>query len=1028
MLWIALIGWTALAESPAPVLAFETDIRPILRIYCLDCHGGEEKLQGGLDLRQARLARKGGKHGPVLAAGKPALSPLLERMKSGEMPPGEKKVPAAQIALIEQWISQGAKTLRPEPETIDPGLSITPEDRAYWFYQPIRRLPPPALGAATPIDAWVLAGLRQRGLGFVPEADRRTLIRRVALDLTGLPPTRLEIAAFLADSGAKAYENMVDRYLAAPGYAERWARHWLDVFGYADSDGDGTNDTVRPYAWKFRDYLIRALEADKPLDRLFLEMLAGDELLPRPLKDPQQPELLAATLLARLGPDATASGGEQPLVADLVMADSLKIISASLLGLTVGCAQCHDHKYDPIPQADYFRLRAIFAPAWNPAAWKGPGGRVVSLMTTAQREERARLEVLEKDLVASRDKKANEWIATVFAAEIARFPEPERQPLIDAFKAPADKRTPTQKKLVEGNPKLNISAGVLYQFNQKAVEELKKIDDELGKVRARKPVEDFVSCLAEDPGLVVDTRLHHRGDPRQPKGPALAPADLTIAQPEGKRADLPAKNTAMATTGRRLAWVKTLFRGDHPLVGRVLANRLWLHHFGRGIVDTPGDFGLLGQPPTHPALLDHLADELARAGWSQKALHRQILRSATYRQTSRATPEALAKDPDNRLYSRYPAHRLESEAIRDRVLATSGALDATRFGPPVVTEEDASGLVNAQSKRRSIYLQVRRSRPETLMAAFDTPSPALNCDKRVRSNAATQALVLMNGEFLRGQAATLAARARAEAGANPQAMLAAKPFATRQILPAPVWTYGFGALDPAGKPAGFTPLPHWTGSQFQGSARLPDPATGWVLLNAAGGHPGDPAHAAIRRFVAPADGTLQVTGTLNHSSPLGNGVRARLIVPGPRPDERLQAGEWTVRNSTAATNAGNRRLRKGEIVDCVVDCLGQESSDSFGWAVVFTLSPTDGKPASRYDSASAFAGPTPPTGPPLAAQAAHALELAQARPAQEGELELLVAFLENQAARLRGLPALEQAIMTNLCQQLLSTNEFLYVD
>ena len=330
MLWIALIGWTALAESPAPVLAFETDIRPILRIYCLDCHGGEEKLQGGLDLRQARLARKGGKHGPVLAAGKPALSPLLERMKSGEMPPGEKKVPAAQIALIEQWISQGAKTLRPEPETIDPGLSITPEDRAYWFYQPIRRLPPPALGAATPIDAWVLAGLRQRGLGFVPEADRRTLIRRVALDLTGLPPTRLEIAAFLADSGAKAYENMVDRYLAAPGYAERWARHWLDVFGYADSDGDGTNDTVRPYAWKFRDYLIRALEADKPLDRLFLEMLAGDELLPRPLKDPQQPELLAATLLARLGPDATASGGEQPLVADLVMADSLKIISASL--------------------------------------------------------------------------------------------------------------------------------------------------------------------------------------------------------------------------------------------------------------------------------------------------------------------------------------------------------------------------------------------------------------------------------------------------------------------------------------------------------------------------------------------------------------------------------------------------------------------------------------------------------------------------------------------------------------------------
>lgn len=1013
--------WPYLVVTGFAMLAQAAPVPAVLTAKCAACHSEKAKASDFVVTDAASIRKGGKKHGMAVVGGHPEKSPLLLMMK-GEMSPrmplgGE--LTADEIASVEAWVKampderQQAKAewRWPYEKPVKPAIPAIPDTKL----------------AKNAVDHFILAKLNAAHVPPAPPASKRTLARRVYFDLIGLPPSPSELDSFLSDNSDKAYEKLIEKLLADPRYGERWGRHWLDLVRYGETsglEGDGAIGN----AWRYRDWVVDAFNKDLPYDKFVVQQLAGADEHSK-TRNNYQPDVQGHVPLGFL---RLAPWDRSNLVADEVRQNYLSEVTATtssvFLGLTLGCARCHDHKYDPIPQADYFRLRAIFAPAWNPAAWKGPGGRVVSLMTTAQREERARLEVLEKDLVASRDKKANEWIATVFAAEIARFPEPERQPLIDAFKAPADKRTPAQKKLVEGNPKLNISAGVLYQFNQKAVEELKKIDDELVKVRARKPVEDFVSCLAEDPGLVVDTRLHHRGDPRQPKGPALAPADLTIAQPEGKRADLPAKNTAMATTGRRLAWVKTLFRGDHPLVGRVLANRLWLHHFGRGIVDTPGDFGLLGQPPTHPALLDHLADELARAGWSQKALHRQILRSATYRQASRATPEALAKDPDNRLYSRYPAHRLESEAIRDRVLATSGALDATRFGPPVVTEEDASGLVNAQSKRRSIYLQVRRSRPETLMAAFDTPSPALNCDKRVRSNAATQALVLMNGEFLRGQAATLAARARAEAGANPQAMLAAKPFANRHILPAPVWTYGYGALDPTGKPAGFTPLPHWTGSQFQGSARLPDPATGWVLLNAAGGHPGDPAHAAIRRFVAPADGTLQVTGTLNHSSPLGNGVRARLIVPGPRPDERLQAGEWTVRNSTAATNAGNRRLRKGEIVDCVVDCLGQESSDSFGWAVVFTLSPTDGKPASRYDSASAFAGPTPPTGPPLAAQAAHALELAQARPAQEGELELLVAFLENQAARLRGLPALEQAIMTNLCQQLLSTNEFLYVD
>ena len=1031
LFWVSLaLGQAGSFNGPPK---FETHVRPILRVYCLDCHGGEEKLQGNLDLRQVRLMEKGGKAGPALVKAKAAESLLLERMKTGEMPPGEKKVPAEQLAIIERWIAEGAQTLRPEPEKIDPGIAITPEDRAWWAFQPLNKPPIPASApsdrARTAMDALLLDFLRAKGLGFSPDADRRTLIRRVALDLTGLPPTQAEIRAFLGDTSPDAYEKVVEGYLASPSYGERWARHWLDVFGYADSDGDGTNDTPRPHSYKFRDYLIRSIEKDKPLDRMFLEMLAGDELLPRPLKDPtpQQAELLAATLLMRLGPDATAAGGEQVVVADQVMADSLKIISASLLGLTVGCAQCHDHKYDPIPHADYFRLRALFAPAWNPKVWKAPGGRVVSLMTEAQRQERAKVEGQERELVARRDKKAKEWIDKVFEDEVNRFPEKERQPLREAFKAPADKRTPEQKKLVELNPKLNINAGVLYQFNQNAVAELKKLDDELAGVRAKKPVEDFVSCLVEEPGLKVETRLHHRGDPRQPTGKPLAPADLSIAQPAGARADISPEKTPAGTTGYRTAWVKALFSGRHPLVGRVLANRLWLHHFGRGIVESPADFGQLGKAPTHPALLDHLALELARLGWSQKAMHRLILHSTVYRQGSSASADALARDPINVAYSRFPVHRLEAEAIRDRILAVSGTLDPTLFGPPVVTPEDPAGLINATSKRRSLYLQVRRSHPETMLASFDAPVLSPNCDRRISSNAPTQALVLMNGEFMRTQALELAKRVRAEAPANREALVAARGWVGAALLPPSPWSHGWASLSPEGLVGRFIPLGHWTGGQWQGGAVLPDPAIGWVLLNASGGHPGNQAHAAVRRLVVPADGVLELDGTLKHGSPNGDGVRARMIAPGCRGSQSV-VGTWQAKNGATLTRLIDQPVRKGDVIDCVVDCLQSETSDGFEWILTGSVKTEDGRVLARLNSAADFAGPN---GPSLAMQAAHAIELVHGRSPLEGELALLVEFMRRQGERLAGTvprSALEETLMTLVCQQLLSTNEFLYVD
>jgi hypothetical protein len=774
-----------LAAGRAPAaepVTFERHVRPILKAYCLDCHGAGEKMPGGLDLRLRRFAVAGGESGPAVVPKEPGKSLLLERMKSGEMPPGEKKVPAEQIAVIEKWIAAGAPTLRDEPAMLPPGLGITAEERAYWFYQPLRRPAVPEVTGAksqirNPIDAFVLAKLREKGLGLNPEADRATLVRRATFDLTGLPPTPKEVEAFVKDESAGAYEKLIDRLLASPQYGERWGRHWLDAAGYADSDGDGTADTVRPFAWRYRDYVIRALNADKPLDRLVIEQLAGDELVPRPWTNltPAQVELLAATGFLRAAPDGTPSGATD---AEQVVADTLKVVSSALLGSSVGCAQCHDHRYDPIPQRDYFQLRAVFEPALDPARWRKPAERLVSLYTDADRKKAAAVEAEAAKMQAEFNKKQAAAVRAAFEKELEKFPGGERAKLKEAFDAPAGKRTAGQKKLVAANPKLNLTPGVLYQYNAKAADELKAEQAKIAAKRAERPAEAFVSVAAEVPGRVPATKLYHRGDARQPTGPDLAPADLTVAAPDGKRFEIAPKGAEGPSTGRRLAWARHLTGGAHPLFGRVMANRLWLHHFGRGIVDTPGEFGKLGQPPTHPELLDWLACELANPGreaggeakpWSLKKFHKLIMTSATYRQSSRRDPAKDAADRGNALYGRFPVRRLEAEAVRDRMLVAAGRLDLTPFGPPVAVVEDAAGQVGTPDDRprRSVYLQVRRSKPVALLAAFDAPAVEPNCDRRNATTTAPQALVLLNSDFVRKQAGHFAAAVRAAATADP---------------------------------------------------------------------------------------------------------------------------------------------------------------------------------------------------------------------------------------------------------------------
>ncbi len=759
---------TALTVAPSVVagedkVSFEQHVRPIFKVYCLDCHGGGEKVKGKLDLRLRRFAVRGGKSGPALIPGDAASSRLLKRLQAGEMPPGEKKVPAEQIAVIQRWIAAGAPARRDEPATLPPGIDITPEERAYWFYQPIRRVEPPQFTSAdrvrTPIDAFVLAKLRDKGLSFNADADKRTLLRRASLDLIGLPPTQREIDQFLADQSEKAYERMIDRLLASPHYGERWGQHWLDAVGYADSDGDGAQDTPRPYAWKYRDFVIRSLDADKPLDRFLIEQLAGDELVPRPwinLK-PEQLELLTATGFLRTAPDGTSSGGIAE--AQQQVADTLKIVSSSLLGLTVGCAQCHDHKYDPIPQADYYRLRAVFEPAFDPAHFRRPAQRLVSLYSESDRRRAAAVDAEVGRMQSEHDAKQQQYVHAAFEKELTKFADSERNKLRSAFQTPAAKRTPEQKQLVAVNPKLNIDPGVLYQYNQAAADELKKMQKKIQAKRAEKPIEDFLAVLSEEPGSIPATHIFYRGDLRQPTT-EVQPGDLTIAAPDGARLEVPAKESTRPTSGRRLAYAKHLTSGRHPLLGRVLVNRIWLHHFGRGIVDTPGDFGLLGQRPTHPELLDWLASELVRQGWSLKRLHKIILCSTVYRQSSRRDTSKEALDTANALYGRYALRRLEAETLRDRMLATSGQLDRSLFGPPVPVAADSVGQVIApdDKPRRSIYVQVRRSKPVAFLTVFDAPSGELNCARRISSTAAPQALMLMNSPFVLGQAGRFAQR------------------------------------------------------------------------------------------------------------------------------------------------------------------------------------------------------------------------------------------------------------------------------
>jgi mono/diheme cytochrome c family protein len=699
------------ADAAGPAVT-QHDVIPVLLRRCATCHGAR-RAEAGLDLRTPASMRRGGKSGPAVVPGRPDQSLLIRRVRAGEMPPPKRLVEASvepvepdELARLERWIEHGA----PEREApAVPPTTLAPQDRAFWAFRPPRDVAAPPTGAAHPIDAFLERPLREAGLEPAPPADRRTLIRRATLDLTGLPPDPDEVEAFAADERPDAFERLIDRLLASARYGERWGRHWLDVAGYADSEGNREQDLIRPHAYRYRDYVIRAFNADVPYDRFLLEQIAGDEL--GDFRDgpitPQTQDRLVATGFLRMTPDPTwanITGFLEQRI--LVIADALDVLGSGVMGLSLKCARCHDHKFDPITQADYFRLRAVFKGALDEYDWLKPqianlpaplsqdpnGPRLLDAVTPEERGRWERHEArIEREIEALGAEGAADRDARIAALEATRLPEP--------------------------------------------------------KVRA-----------LWDRGEPSPTYIFRRGDPSR-AGPLVEPGVPAVLGEEGFQVRPPAGGRS---TGRRLAFARWLTRPDHPLTARVMVNRIWRHHFGRGIVETLGDFGRAGARPTHPELLDWLALEFVRRGWSVKAMHRLMITSAAYRRASRVDDARARLDPDGRLLSHMPLRRMEAEVLHDSLLWVGGRLDETPFGPPDGVIARPDGLVTPQGRRRAIYVRQQRKAVPSILESFDLPPMNPNCAERRESTVATQALYLLNDGWVREQARAFAGRLRGD--------------------------------------------------------------------------------------------------------------------------------------------------------------------------------------------------------------------------------------------------------------------------
>jgi hypothetical protein len=1058
---------------------FESKVRPLLAARCYRCHG--EKVQKG-DLRldsADSLFGKGADDG-IVKPGHPEASRLMEVISYKDDPkmPPDGRLSEVDSQILREWIRHGAyfpsKPAGEAPVLLSSPAGVVRARKTLWSLQPVTSPTPPAVKneawVKTPIDRFILARLEANGLTPSPAVDRRTLLRRLSFDLVGLPPTYADVRAFEQDQSPDALEHVVDRLLALPLYGQRWGRHWLDVARYSDTKGYVFTEERRyPFSYTYRDYVIDAFNQDRPFDRFVLEQLAADQL--------------------DLGKDHSALAGMGFLTVGRrfsnnindIIDDRIDVVSRGLLGLSVTCARCHDHKFDPIPTADYYSLYGVFASCTEPAELPLLNGRPeteayhkyeaelhrltqsrddfvtkhlrdardlartkVAAYLQAGWESRKSDATLQKaDLLKLRTLLVRRWAAylsrmvdtpdAVFVAlsEFSKLPQKEfaaRAPQVaaklqarptaagskqrinarvrEAFAhttpksmrevvaryggllaeaeerwqklrhdSPADKqpmalpdRDWEELRLTlyrEDSPAFIAAVDVKRVLDRAQRNQLLKLNNKIGQLRANSPAAPPRGMVLTDQPTPVEPVVFIRGNPGRPGKRVPRRFLEAIGGPDEK---------PFAHGSGRLELAEAIASPQNPLTARVIVNRVWMHHFGAGIVRTSSDFGIRGTGPSHPELLDYLASRFVREGWSLKRLHRLIVLSAAYQQSSVLRSDQQEKDPENKLLWRKNPSRLEFEPLRDSWLAVAGDLDC-RLGGKGVDIQAAN-----DRGRRSVYAFIDRQDLPQLFRTFDFASPDVSVAQRPQTTIPQQALFALNSPFLLAQARALV-RADAAKG-TPQRiqwlyrrvysrdpsdaeLQAALDFVASVNTTEPpddvvsAWHYGYGTIDAeAGRVRDFQPFPRFVNQRW-GGAELPDSKLGWVHLTAGGGHPGqDQRHCAIRRWVSPLAGEIEIRGTLEHPSDKGDGVRGWIVS-----SRRGILKEWTVKHDQQPTAVDSLAVQPGETIDFVVDCLKSQDNDSFGWAPVIKTKQVAGAATGSvqvWHSVNDFSGPAPP--------------------------------------------------------------------
>ncbi len=1045
--------------------------QPLLAERCLECHGPSEQ-SAGLRLDSRDALQQGGDSGAVIDAESPDKSRLLLAVRGSadlEMPPDE-PLSEEQIHHLELWVRRGA----PWPDSS--GSIMDPRDAAaleHWAFQPLRESEPPAIDdswARNPIDAFILQRLRDEELTPSPAADPRTLIRRATMALTGLPPAAEDITDFLRDERPDAWEQLIERLLNSPAYGEQWARHWLDIARYSDTKGYvyAREERRWVHAWSYRDWVIDALNADMPYDRFLRLQLAADQIPDR------QPHDMAAMGFLTVGRRFLG-------VTRDIIDDRIDVITRGTMGLTVACARCHDHKYDPIPSDDYYALYGVlnsseeqritlpdtteptaewraelekrqakfderygserqiasercrdklrdylqiqaaldsvppqgfdqvllpdmvipaFARRWDEALrtakrkgdpvfrhWHEFAALSADSFSESAPDVQDQLNRLPADQINPRIAAAFSDAPGSFADVIERYAEvlsSVRDEWRELLKQAESAKTaaPTQLPDDAGEQLRQVLYGphspcevpdenlvhTEYLFTSSVCTQLWKLQSSIDQWINSGPHQPRYALTLTDRDVPSEPRVFRRGNPKTP-GHDVPRAFLSVL-----RGDDP---DSFESGSGRLEMATAITSPDNPLTARVIVNRVWAWHFGTGLVTTPSDFGVRAGEPSHPELLDWLAQDFIRHNWSLKHLHRQIMQSATWQQSSAQPTDAALqetirqRDPSNRLLWRMPLHRLTFEEFRDSILAITGELNREAGGRP----EPLFG--SSASVKRSVYGEFDRQFFPAALRVFDVANPDIHIPRRSETTVPQQALFYMNHPLVQDRARRLAAMT-AEAGSAESRVqdlfqrVLQRPADSDEIsdalglisqnatTPPPVsphtraWTYLYGSMDEEqGCVVGATPIPHFTGTAWQGGTKWPDAKLGWVQLTASGGHPGnDRQHACIRRWTAPQNMTVRIESRLNHEPAAGDGIRAFIISSrtGLLQQQKLHQQQVDL-------NSDHVEVTAGDTIDFVVDIGDGLNSDQFLWNI--TIQPTTDGSTVVWNSEKDFVGPTP---------------------------------------------------------------------